>query len=132
MAEDLAGAPTVDDFRAGARTWLEDNTAGAPRDYGPICPPELIDAGIAWQRRLYDAGYAGIHWPTEMGGQGLSPDHNAAFLLECAIAGVPPVLNMVGLVLAGGSILMFGTAKQQRAHLHATLRAEQVWCQLFS
>ena len=124
--------PTVDAFQAEARDWLAANAAEAPRDYGPICPPELIDAGVAWQRRLYDAGYAGIHWPTEVGGRGLTPEHNAAFLLECAIAGVPPVLNMVGLVLAGGSILMFGTDEQKREHLHATLRAEQVWCQLFS
>jgi alkylation response protein AidB-like acyl-CoA dehydrogenase len=132
MADDIGLAPAVDAFQAEARRWLTANAAHAPRDYGPICPPELIDEGIAWQRRLCDAGYAGIHWPTEMGGRGLTPDHNAAFLLECAIAGVPPVLNMVGLVLAGGSILMFGTDEQQRAHLHATLRAEHVWCQLFS
>jgi alkylation response protein AidB-like acyl-CoA dehydrogenase len=132
MADDTGLVPAVDAFQADARVWLTANAAKAPRDYGPICPPELIEAGIAWQRHLYDAGYAGIHWPTEVGGRGLTLDHNAAFLLECAIAGVPPVLNMVGLVLAGGSILMFGTEAQQRAHLQATLRAEQVWCQLFS
>jgi hypothetical protein len=53
-------------------------------------------------------------------------------MLEAAIAGVPPVLNMVGLVLAGGAILRYGTPEQQAAHLRATLAAEQVWCQLFS
>jgi alkylation response protein AidB-like acyl-CoA dehydrogenase len=132
MSDAAASPPTVDAFHAEARDWLADNAADAPRDYGPICPPDQIDAGIAWQRRLYDAGYAGIHWPTDVGGRGLTPEHNAAFLLECAIAGVPPVLNMVGLVLAGGSVLMFGTDEQQGEHLHATLRAEQVWCQLFS
>jgi alkylation response protein AidB-like acyl-CoA dehydrogenase len=132
MTDAAASPPTVDAFQAEARDWLAAHAADAPRDYGPICPPELIDAGIAWQRRLYEAGYAGIHWPTDVGGRGLTPDHNAAFLLECAIAGVPPVLNMVGLVLAGGSVLMFGTDEQKGEHLHATLRAEQVWCQLFS
>jgi alkylation response protein AidB-like acyl-CoA dehydrogenase len=53
-------------------------------------------------------------------------------LIECAKASVPPVLNMVGLVLAGGAILMYGTPEQQAQHLPATLRGEQVWCQLFS
>jgi alkylation response protein AidB-like acyl-CoA dehydrogenase len=53
-------------------------------------------------------------------------------MLEAAIAGVPPVLNMVGLVLAGGAIVRYGTPEQQAAHLRATLAAEQVWCQLFS
>jgi alkylation response protein AidB-like acyl-CoA dehydrogenase len=92
----------------------------------------LVDEGVAWQRRIHEAGYAGIHWPTEFGGRGLTPDHNAAWLLECAIANVPSGLNMVGLVLAGGSILHFGTPQQQAEHLEATLRAEKVWCQLFS
>jgi alkylation response protein AidB-like acyl-CoA dehydrogenase len=126
------GIPTVGEFQSQARAWLESNRADAPRDYGPICPPDVIDEGVAWQRRLYDAGYAGIHWPVEFGGRGLTPDHNAVWLLECAIAGVPSGLNMVGLVLAGGAVQMFGTDGQKAEHLHATLRAEHVWCQLFS
>ena len=115
-----------------AREWLDANRGVAPPDYGAICPPELIDAGVAWQRRLLEAGYAGIHWPVEHGGRGLSEDHQAAWLVECARAGVPPVLNMVGLVLAGGAILRYGTPAQQDQHLRATLGADHVWCQLFS
>jgi alkylation response protein AidB-like acyl-CoA dehydrogenase len=124
--------PSVDEFQAEAREWLAANRATAPRDYGAICPPDLISEGVAWQRRIEAAGFAGIHWPVEHGGRGLSPEHNAAWLLECALAGVPPVLNMVGLVLAGGAVQRFGTPEQQAAHLRATLSAEQVWCQLFS
>ena len=123
---------SVDDFAAGAREWLAANKQSAPRDYGAICPPDLIERGIEWQRRLVDAGYAGIHWPTEYGGRGLSPAHNSIWMLECALAGVPPVLNMVGLVLTGGALLRFGTDEQKARHLRATLHAEQVWCQLFS
>jgi alkylation response protein AidB-like acyl-CoA dehydrogenase len=123
---------SVEEFAAGARDWLEANRDTAPPDYGAICPPELIDVGVAWQRRLHDAGYAGVHWPVEHGGAGLSEDHHAAWLVECARAGVPAVLNMVGLVLAGGAILRYGTPEQQRQHLPATLTAEHVWCQLFS
>ena len=123
---------SVDDFQAGARSWLAAHRPEAPRDYGAICPPDLIDAGIAWQRRLEAAGYAGIHWPVEFGGRGLSAAHNAVWMLECAFAGVPPFLNMVGLVLAGGAILRYGTPEQQVEHLGSTLRAERVWCQLFS
>jgi alkylation response protein AidB-like acyl-CoA dehydrogenase len=124
--------PSVHEFQQAARGWLRIYAGDAPRDYGAICPPGLVADGVAWQHRLYDAGFAGIHWPRPFGGQGLSPEHNAAWMLECALAGVPPFLNMVGFVLAGGSILSFGTPAQQEAHLHATLQAEQVWCQLFS
>jgi alkylation response protein AidB-like acyl-CoA dehydrogenase len=123
---------TVEEFAGRARAWLSEHQTDAPPDYGAICPPELIDAGVAWQRRLDAAGFAGIHWPVEHGGQGLTPEHHAAWLIECALAGVPPVLNMVGLVLAGGAILRFGTADQQARHLRPTLRGDHVWCQLFS
>ena len=123
---------SVEDFQAGAQEWLAANTAHAPRDYGAICPPDLVSPGIAWQRRIYEAGYAGIHWPTEFGGRGLTIEHNAAWAYECALAGVPAVFNMVGLVLAGGALLKFGTPEQQAKHLHETLRGHHVWCQLFS
>ncbi|MFM2071549.1 MAG: hypothetical protein RLZZ623_1812 [Actinomycetota bacterium] len=123
---------TVDDFQAEARAWLADHRDEAPRDYGAICPPDLIGEAIAWQREIFADGFAGIHWPTEFGGRALSAEHNAAWMVECAIAGVPSVLNMVGLVLAGGAILRYGTAAQQSEHLRATLAADRVWCQLFS
>lgn len=123
---------SVDEFQVQAHDWLAANRATAPRDYGAICPPDLIDAGIDWQRRIHAAGFAGVHWPVEHGGLGLTPDHNAIWMLECALAGVPPFLNMVGLVLAGGAIQRFGTLEQQAAHLRPTLEANRVWCQLFS
>jgi alkylation response protein AidB-like acyl-CoA dehydrogenase len=123
---------TVEDFRIGAADWLRDHRSQAPRDYGAICPPDLISEGTTWQRLLNEAGYAGIHWPVEYGGRGLTPEHDAAWQYECALAGVPAVLNMVGLVLAAGALLRFGTDHQQDRHLLATLRADQVWCQLFS
>ncbi len=122
----------VDEFQSGAREWLAAHAGDAPRDYGAICPPDLVRPGIAWHRQLNDAGYAGIHWPTEFGGRGLTVAHNAAWQYECALAGVPAALNMVGLVLAGGALLRFGTPEQKAAHLHETLRANHVWCQLFS
>lgn len=123
---------TVEAFRARAEAWLTLNAPTAPRDYGAICPPDLIDKGRAWQIRLNDAGFTGIHWPEEHGGRGLSAAHTAAWIELCARFGVPPVLNMVGLVLAGGSILRFGTPEQQSLHLRSTLEAGHVWCQLFS
>jgi alkylation response protein AidB-like acyl-CoA dehydrogenase len=129
---DMGDTPTVEDFQVEAAEWLAEHASVAPRDYGAICPPELIDAGIEWQRHIRDAGYAGIHWPTEHGGRGLSIEHNAAWLLECARAGVPPILNMVGLVLTGGAVLRYGTPDQQAKHLQRTLDADDVWCQLFS
>ena len=124
--------PTVEEFQSSAREWLAANREHAPRDYGAICPPDLIDAGVAWHRRIHASGYAGIHWPEQFGGRGLTPEHNAAWMYECALAGVPSALNMVGLVLTGGALLKFGTPEQQAEHLPKTAAADRIWCQLFS
>ena len=123
---------TADDFASGAREWLTANATAAPRDYGAILPPDLAGPARAWQARLFDAGYAGIAWPAEYGGRGLSPEHNEAWITECAIAGVPAFLNMVGIVLTGGSLLAFGTPDQRATHLRPIIGGERIWCQLFS
>jgi len=123
---------TVEEFAQEAKQWLAENKHLAPRDYGAICPPDMVNEGLAWQRHLYASGKAGIHWPVEFGGQGLTAAHQAQWLYECALVGVPGVFNMVGLVLTGGAVQKFGTPEQQAKHLNATLRAAHVWCQLFS
>ena len=123
---------TVDEFAQEAKQWLAENKHLAPRDYGAICPPDMVNEGLAWQKHVYASGKAGIHWPVEFGGQGLTAAHQAQWLYECALVGVPGVFNMVGLVLTGGAVQKFGTPEQQAKHLNATLRAEHVWCQLFS
>ena len=128
MTEEIS----VDDFQESARDWIAANRADAPRDYGAICPPDLVDVGLAWHRRLHAAGYAGIHWPSEFGGRGLGADHNAAWMYECAVAGVPSMFNMVGLVLTGQAVQKFGAPEQKARHLRRTLTTEHVWCQLFS
>lgn len=122
----------VDELRAEARTWLARHRAEAPTDYGAILPPDLYERGRAWQRLLFAEGWAGLHWPEEHGGRGLTPEHNATWMEECALAGLPPFINMVGIVLAGGALLRFGTPAQQDRHLRSTLTADEVWCQLFS
>jgi alkylation response protein AidB-like acyl-CoA dehydrogenase len=127
----LAAVIDVRTFHDEAAAWLgaQDDL---PPDWGAIMPPERRDQGMEWQQRLHAAGYAGIHWPEHLGGRGLTVEHHQAWLEACADAGAPPFLNMVGLVLAGGAIQLFGTDEQQRAHLPPTVRGERVWCQLFS
>ncbi len=122
----------LETFSRQIDAWLEANAGAAPRDYGAILPPELADEGRAWQRRIFDGGFAGIHWPVEVGGRGLTPEHNAAWVTACALAQVPAYINMVGCVLTGGALLVFGTPEQHAEHLPGIIRGEQIWCQLFS
>ncbi len=123
---------SIEDFAARASEWLERHRKAAPPDYGAICPPDLIERGLQWQRLLFAEGFAGIDWPVEFGGLGLTPTHRGAWVRACALAGVPPFLNMVGTVLAGGSTMLFGTQEQKAEHLRPILAAENTWCQLFS
>ncbi len=122
----------VTSFRADAAEWVAAQRPTAPPDWGAIMPPERREQGLEWQQRLHASGFAGIHWPVDLDGRGLTVEHQQAWLEVCADAGVPPFLNMVGLVLTAGALQWFGTEAQQRAHLPPTVRGERVWCQLFS
>lgn len=123
---------SLDDFRNDAVAWLDEHRGEAPVNYGAILPPDLVEQGIEWQRLLYAEGWAGLHWPTEFGGRGLTADHQAIWLEETARLNVAPFINMVGVVLAGQGLQAYGTADQQAEHLEPILAAERVWCQLFS
>jgi alkylation response protein AidB-like acyl-CoA dehydrogenase len=123
---------TVEAFAARAGAWLDEHAEQAPRDYGAIVPVDVVDDARRWQGALFDAGFAGIHWPVEHGGRGMTPEHTAAWIEACTHHDVPAFLNMVGHVLAAGALLAHGTDEQRAEHLPGTATGEVVWCQLFS
>jgi alkylation response protein AidB-like acyl-CoA dehydrogenase len=130
---DLRYSAADEAFRAQARAWLDD----AVPDYGPPPPPGDWDARRAydtgWQRRLHDAGYAGLNWPVEYGGRGLPTTQQLVFLEEYAASGAPYVgINFVGTAHAGPTLIAEGTEEQRRFHLPRILRGDSVWCQGFS
>ena len=116
LREWLAGVlPTLDDKPAG------DDWEGR-RAYD-----------TAWQRRLFDAGYAGISWPTEYGGRGATLVEQLIYLEETTRAGAPYVgVNFVGTLHAGPTIMAEAGDEQKADHLPRILRGEEVWCQGFS
>jgi alkylation response protein AidB-like acyl-CoA dehydrogenase len=88
---------------------------------------------LGWQKRLFDAGYAGMSWPVEYGGRGAAPGEQLVFLEEMAAAGAPTVgVNFVGLLHAGPTLMVEATPEQRTAHLPKILRGDEVWCQGFS
>ncbi|MDH3680382.1 MAG: acyl-CoA dehydrogenase family protein [Acidimicrobiia bacterium] len=100
--------------------------------YGAILTPGLYEHAAAWQRYCAEQGFAGLHWPTEFGGRGLTRAHSAVWYEECARAEVAPYLNLQGIVLAGEALLRAGTDEQKERLLPPTLTGDLVWCQLFS
>jgi alkylation response protein AidB-like acyl-CoA dehydrogenase len=126
--------PAPDEFRAEATAFLAGAVASDVHcpAFGAIMPPALHDRARTWQRRMHDAGFAGIHWPVSYGGRGLTREYTAIWAEECAKAQVQNMLNLQGIVLAGEAILRSGTPEQKSRFLHPTLTGEILWCQLFS
>jgi len=120
-------------FRARLRAWLAETlpTLPPPPDRDDWPARRRHDTG--WQRRLFEAGYAGVDWPAEHGGLGASPVEQLIFLEETAAARAPYVgANFVGLLHAGPTLIVAGTQEQRAAHLPRILSGDEVWCQGFS
>jgi alkylation response protein AidB-like acyl-CoA dehydrogenase len=131
---DLSDSREEAEFRQKARKWLEQNRpAGiADRGFALAIDQESIRTLRDWQRRLYDAGYLGIAWPAEYGGQGKTIIESAIFNEEMARVRAPAPLNELGLSMGGPTILEHGTEEQKQRFVKKILTCEEVWCQGFS
>lgn len=126
---------SVDEFRTRVRAWFAENM---PR-VDPENPPNYdIDTVEAWerardlQRRLYDGGFAGICFPQEYGGLGLTYPYQRAFDDETSGYELPYPLNVPSLAICSATILDMGTEDQKRTHISAALRGDEVLAQLLS
>src|SRR5947209_4173595 len=81
---------------------------------------------------MHEAGFVGITWPDEYGGKGAPYSHQAIVLEEFARAEAPNHINVIGLGMAGPTIMAHGTEEQKRRYLPKILSAEEIWCQGFS
>ena len=85
-----------------------------------------------WSRLHYEAGYAGLTWPKEYGGAGAPYSFQAIFYEEMAAAQAPTHIGVIGLGMAGPTIIAHGTDEQKSRYLQPLLAAEEIWCQGFS
>src|SRR2546428_11375665 len=116
-------------FRDEVRAWLK---ADAPRDGGGSDMNAFIDNRRTWQQRLYDAGYVGMTWPKEYGGQGRSFMDQLIFNDEMILAHAPEPINVIGLGMGGPVVIAHGSDDQKKRYLAPLLSAEEIWCQGFS
>ena len=84
------------------------------------------------QRKLFEAGFAGLSWPAEFGGAGADAKIKAIFNEEMDRSGAPERLNIIGEDFAGPTIVAFGSDDQKQRYLAPILEGEEIWCQLFS
>jgi alkylation response protein AidB-like acyl-CoA dehydrogenase len=119
-------------FRDELRTWLEGNV---PKDWGEWREKPLEESFpylCAWQRKLYEGGWAAVSWPKEYGGRGATLMEQSLFWEEMARVEAPPMANSLGLGLIGPTIIAYGTDEQKKRFIPKILSAEEIWCQGFS
>jgi len=132
---DLKPTAAQEEFRAECRTWLR---ANLPWEYGKGFPPRFDDLGEevaylrTWQQKLADARFVGVTWPEEYGGRGAGALHHFIVQEELARARAPELVGRIGINLVGPTLLAHATPAQRTRWLPKILRADALWCQLFS
>jgi alkylation response protein AidB-like acyl-CoA dehydrogenase len=121
---DLNLSPEDRAFRDETRKWFESNV--------PRTELKTLEERRAWHRTMFDAGYVGMGWPKEYGGQAASPMRMAIVADEMARANAPAPINGLGIGFIGPTIIVHGTDWQKQRYLKKILSAEEIWCQLYS
>jgi alkylation response protein AidB-like acyl-CoA dehydrogenase len=129
---DLRDTPDEAAFRSELRAWLDANLPEERRGWRGGAQRFDDSFYRDWSRALYDGGYAGLTWPKEYGGAGAPYSYQAIYLEESARASAPSHIGVIGLGMAGPTIMAHGSEEQKQAHLSKILSAEEIWCQGFS
>lgn len=132
---------TLDEFRARARAWIDANLerSDSAAYIGVLRPEASDEEELALVRRerdiqqaMFDAGFAGICFPREYGGQGLPRPYQQVFDEELAGYEYPSRLQVPTFVPCAAVLLEFGTEEQKRRHIPAILKGEELWMQMLS
>jgi alkylation response protein AidB-like acyl-CoA dehydrogenase len=129
---DLNLTAAENQFRDELRAWLESNV---PKDWNEWREKPLEESFSylrAWQRKLYEGGWAAVSWPKEYGGRSATLMEQSIFWEEMARVEAPPMANSLGLGLIGPTIIAYGTEEQKARFIPKILSAEEIWCQGFS
>jgi acyl-CoA dehydrogenase len=131
---DFRDSPGEAAFRAEARAFLE---ASRPAHWAhpfdeDVDEVELVATQRAWQRTLFENGWAALLWPREYGGRGLGPVEQIVWNQELGRLGLGETLFVVGIAMAGPTIIAHGSPEQKARYLPPLLRGDEIWCQLFS
>jgi alkylation response protein AidB-like acyl-CoA dehydrogenase len=135
---DFGDTPEEAAFRAEVRAFLAKHATPRRNAEPPVMPTspkgEVMDRIRAWQRTKFEAGYAAITWPVEVGGRGGTPIQQVIYTEEEAKFDVPPAARVFGLSLGMciPTLLRWATPEQKAHYTPRALRGETIWCQLFS
>ncbi len=135
---DLKFSAEDEAYRQRLRAWLKENVGGGGGSVasamkgGAAEEGDPLFAARAWPRKLHDAGYVGLAWPKEYGGQEASFTEQVICAEEMARVRTPPLINTIGLSIIGPTLVQHGTEEQKKRFLPRILRADDLWCHGFS
>lgn len=135
MPKEPTGPVELSEYRHKAKAWLAENIPRIERrdpheDDQPTS--ERVEECKLLQNRLFEGGYAGITFPTEYGGQGLSIEHESVFLEEAVGFDIPIAFFGVSINILGATLNAYGNHVQKATHLPNILSGKQRWLQLLS
>jgi len=136
--------PAQAEFRAGFRSWLataltpewilaiDNGDDDAYRDARQAAEASGWNP-FSWTAVIGGSGYAAPLWPTEYGGMSAEPWAVGLVREELERYRLPTVaINILGVGLAGPTLIEYGTPAQKERYLRKILTGEEIWCQLFS
>ncbi len=133
---DFNWSPEDEAFRHELRSWLE---ANLPRDQkGDEGLGMMHEEGgewqkrLAWHRKMHAGGWVGISWPKEYGGRGATLVQQIIYNEEIARANPPALVNGLGTLLVGPTLIHWGTEEQKKRYVPKILSGEEIWCQGYS
>jgi acyl-CoA dehydrogenase len=119
------------DAHATPRRGVDDWSTSAVQE-DPAAEAEYFARCRAWQATVFDGGFAGITWPVEHGGRGGRAWQHAIYREEEARYDVSSGFIASTIALAGAALMTHGHPDQHARYLRPLLRADEIWCQLFS
>ena len=131
------GKAALQAFKSEVSAWMAENV---PSDPGFLLPLTFLEVGTEqqldflrkWQHKLWQAGFLGMHWPTEYGGQGADSAYQFIVDKELGCHRAPIIFNTIGLNWVGPLLLDMGTEEEKAKYIKNILSAEEIWCQGFS
>jgi alkylation response protein AidB-like acyl-CoA dehydrogenase len=125
-------------FRQELRAWLQKNRPA--RSSEDADHTDFMHEGskddwqrrLQWHRKMHSGGWVGLSWPKQYGGRGATLTQQLIYNEEMAAANTPQLVNGLGIMLVGPTIIHWGTEEQKKRYVPKILSGEEIWCQGYS
>lgn len=122
-AHDMGQA--ADAFRKEVRDWLAKNWTPERRAEHKKKPFKDHGWDAEFSKLMGRAGYIGVGWPKEFGGQGRSPSEQIALMTEMGYADAPTSAHNIAETIVAHALFSYGTKAQHDEWLPPIRRGER-------